>query len=100
MTQRIAPNNQLPATHFIEVWKGGTQKIHNASMEEIKYLPLEMEGGEVVITRNAVSDDEKREFEGAIDTATLVPCKNSTQYKQKLEEIYNYKNRSKLYFRD
>jgi len=35
---RIAPNNQLPATHFIEVWKGGTQKIHNSSMEEIKYL--------------------------------------------------------------
>ena len=26
--------------------------------------PLEMEGGEVVITRNAVSDDTKREFEG------------------------------------
>lgn len=21
MTQRIAPNNQLPATHFVEVWK-------------------------------------------------------------------------------
>jgi len=34
----IATNNQLPATHFIEVWKGGTQKIHNSSMEEIKYL--------------------------------------------------------------
>ena len=36
----------------------------------------------------------------SIDTGTLVPCKNSTQYKQKLQEIYNYKNRSKLYFRD
>lgn len=23
MTQRIAPNNQLPATHFIEVWTDG-----------------------------------------------------------------------------
>lgn len=22
MTQRIAPNNTLPATHFIEVWRG------------------------------------------------------------------------------
>ena len=35
---RIAPNNQLPATHFIEVWKGATPKIYNASMEKIKYL--------------------------------------------------------------
>lgn len=22
MTKRIAPNNNIPATHFIEVWKG------------------------------------------------------------------------------
>ena len=29
MTQRIAPNNNLPATHFIEHWKStfGTYKI-------------------------------------------------------------------------
>lgn len=26
--QRIAPNNQLPATHFIEVWKGISQGLH------------------------------------------------------------------------
>ena len=30
--------------------------------------PLEMEGGEVVITRNAVSDNQKREFEGEMLT--------------------------------
>ena len=30
--------------------------------------PLEMEGGEVVITRNAVSDNKKREFEGEMLT--------------------------------
>lgn len=27
MTQRIAPNNQLPATHFIEVWKSPSDNV-------------------------------------------------------------------------
>lgn len=39
--------------------EGGIKAINNSSGQ-----PLEMEGGEVVITRDAVSDDTKREFEG------------------------------------
>jgi hypothetical protein len=39
--------------------EGGIQATNKATG-----LPLEMEGGEVVITRNAVSSDEKHEFDG------------------------------------
>ena len=39
--------------------EGGIKAINNSTGQ-----PLEMEGGEVVITRDAVSDDTKREFEG------------------------------------
>lgn len=28
MEKRIAPNNNLPATHYIEVWKGLSEKQH------------------------------------------------------------------------
>lgn len=28
MEQRIAPNNQLPAAHFIEVWKAKKDTVH------------------------------------------------------------------------
>ena len=43
--------------------EGGIKAINKSSDS-----PLEMEGGEVVITRNAVSDNEKREFEGQMMT--------------------------------
>jgi hypothetical protein len=43
--------------------EGGIKAINKASN-----TPLEMEGGEVVITRNAVSDDKKYEFEGEMLT--------------------------------
>lgn len=43
--------------------EGGIKAINKSSDS-----PLEMEGGEVVITRNAVSDNEKREFEGKMMT--------------------------------
>lgn len=43
--------------------EGGIKAINKSSD-----TPLEMEGGEVVITRNAVSDDTKREFEGEMLT--------------------------------
>jgi hypothetical protein len=43
--------------------EGGIKAINKSSNS-----PLEMEGGEVVITRNAVSDNEKKEFEGKMMT--------------------------------
>lgn len=43
--------------------EGGIKAINKSTNQ-----PLEMEGGEVVITRNAVSDDQKREFEGEMLT--------------------------------
>lgn len=43
--------------------EGGIKAINKSTSQ-----PLEMEGGEVVITRNAVSDDQKREFEGEMLT--------------------------------
>jgi hypothetical protein len=43
--------------------EGGIKAINKATN-----TPIEMEGGEVVITRNAVSDDTKREFEGEMLT--------------------------------
>jgi hypothetical protein len=43
--------------------EGGIKAINKSSN-----TPIEMEGGEVVITRNAVSDDSKREFEGKMMT--------------------------------
>ena len=43
--------------------EGGIKAINKSSNQM-----LEMEGGEVVITRNAVSDDTKREFEGEMLT--------------------------------
>ena len=43
--------------------EGGIKAINKSTNQ-----PLEMEGGEVVITRNAVSDDSKREFEGQMLT--------------------------------
>ena len=43
--------------------EGGIKAINKATGQ-----PLEMEGGEVVITRNAVSDNERREFEGEMLT--------------------------------
>ena len=43
--------------------EGGIKAINKSTN-----APLEMEGGEVVITRNAVSDNEKREFEGEMLT--------------------------------
>jgi predicted ABC-type ATPase len=43
--------------------EGGIKAVNKSTN-----TPLEMEGGEVVITRNAVSDNEKREFEGEMLT--------------------------------
>ena len=43
--------------------EGGIKAINKSTNS-----PIEMEGGEVVITRNAVSDDNKREFEGQMLT--------------------------------
>ena len=43
--------------------EGGIKAINKATGQ-----PLEMEGGEVVITRNAVSDEKRREFEGQMLT--------------------------------
>jgi len=43
--------------------EGGIKAINKSSNQ-----PIEMEGGEVVITRNAVSDQTKREFEGEMLT--------------------------------
>ena len=43
--------------------EGGIKAINKSSN-----TPLEMEGGEVVITRNAVTDEKKREFEGEMLT--------------------------------
>jgi hypothetical protein len=43
--------------------EGGIKAVNKSTN-----TPLEMEGGEVVITRNAVSDEEKREFEGKMLT--------------------------------
>lgn len=43
--------------------EGGIKAVNKSTNQ-----PLEMEGGEVVITRNAVSDNEKREFEGEMLT--------------------------------
>jgi len=43
--------------------EGGIKAINKSTN-----TPLEMEGGEVVITRDAVSDKEKREFEGEMLT--------------------------------
>ena len=43
--------------------EGGIKAVNKSTN-----TPLEMEGGEVVITRNAVSDGEKREFEGEMLT--------------------------------
>jgi len=39
---RIAPNNQLPATHFIEVWKTPTSEsgTFNGKIHLIKYFEL------------------------------------------------------------
>ena len=43
--------------------EGGIKAINKSTGQ-----PLEMEGGEVVITRNAVSDTQKYEFEGEMLT--------------------------------
>ncbi len=43
--------------------EGGIKAVNKSTGQ-----PLEMEGGEVVITRNAVSDNKKREFEGEMLT--------------------------------
>jgi hypothetical protein len=43
--------------------EGGIKAINKSNNQ-----PIEMEGGEVVITRNAVSDNQKREFEGEMLT--------------------------------
>jgi len=43
--------------------EGGIKAINKSTGQ-----PLEMEGGEVVITRNAVSDNQKREFDGEMLT--------------------------------
>jgi len=43
--------------------EGGIKAINKSTNS-----PIEMEGGEVVITRNAVSDNKKREFEGKMMT--------------------------------
>jgi hypothetical protein len=43
--------------------EGGIKAVNKSTGQ-----PLEMEGGEVVITRKAVSDDKKREFEGEMLT--------------------------------
>lgn len=43
--------------------EGGIKAINKSTGQ-----PLEMEGGEVVITRNAVSSGEKHEFEGQMLT--------------------------------
>ena len=36
--QRIAPNNQLPATHFVEVWKGNYGNTNIDILKEISDL--------------------------------------------------------------
>lgn len=47
MTQRIAPNNSLPATHFIEVWGDSLNKIKfifdNPMIEKIDLLQEELQ---------------------------------------------------------
>ena len=43
--------------------KGGIKAVNNSTGQ-----PLEMEGGEVVITRDAVSDPKKRSFNGKMMT--------------------------------
>jgi predicted ABC-type ATPase len=43
--------------------EGGIKAVNKSTGQ-----PLEMEGGEVVITRDAVSDDKKRDFEGEMLT--------------------------------
>jgi hypothetical protein len=43
--------------------EGGIKAVNKSTDQ-----PLEMEGGEVVITRNAVSDEKKREFDGEMLT--------------------------------
>jgi hypothetical protein len=43
--------------------EGGIKAVNKSTNS-----PIEMEGGEVVITRNAVSDNSKREFEGKMMT--------------------------------
>jgi len=40
--QRIAPNNQLPATHFIEVWKGHSP-INTTKIKRIEDLEFCLE---------------------------------------------------------
>ncbi len=35
--KRIAPNNRLPATHFVQVWKG-EQCVHYCSPKHISVL--------------------------------------------------------------
>ena len=44
--QRIAPNNQLPATHFIEVWKGDfSKRAIQAPIENINDIEFLISGG-------------------------------------------------------
>lgn len=56
MIQRIAPNNQFPATHFIEVWKG-KYKTHTEWQEPIWFFnykvkaTLEIGGKTIAIFR-------------------------------------------------
>lgn len=44
MTQRIAPNNQLPATHFIEVWKGLSDVLHRDNIRPISIIEQSISG--------------------------------------------------------
>ena len=38
MTQRIAPNNQLPATYIIEVWRAGQATPVRYFLNSVKYF--------------------------------------------------------------
>ena len=42
MTQRIAPNNNLPATHFIEVWSNGIYENRSRFPEKISKLSFHL----------------------------------------------------------
>lgn len=51
MTQRIAPNNSLPATHFIEVWKASANSPTRYFLERIKDSPIYLASNTIAIFR-------------------------------------------------
>ena len=63
--------------------EGGIKAVNKSTGQ-----PLEMEGGEVVITRNAVSDNTKREFNGQMLTnRESITDQQIEIYKKELSKI-------------